>query len=248
MSIDWVAEVICVNLILARFLFDFERMGEKVDKHNKRNYRDVFHAYLVQDAEFVGEWDMPLVRSSERLPEQLIPFDQFKVGCHLDKWVHFYIHDCQFERVWKRPKYYFEKLKHCQGLISTDFSLYTNMPLAQQLWNTYRNRVLASWFQRNGVEVIPNVRWGNERSYDFCFDGIEPRKTVAIGTHGCIKKNQDKLDFQRGLEVMIERLYPKTIIVYGKASETIFAPCIQMGIRLIQFDSVFHTSRQKDGE
>ncbi len=218
-----------------------------MDKDKKRDYRDVFHAYLVKDAEFVGEWDMPLVRSSECLPEHLIPFNEFKVGCHLDKWVHFYIHDCQFERIWRRPKHYLKKLNHCQGLISTDFSLYTNMPLAQQLWNTYRNRALASWFQRNGIEVIPNVRWGSGKSYTFCFEGIEPGKTVAIGTHGCIKKSQDKLDFKRGLEVMLERVNPKTIIVYGKAPEKLLAPCIQMDIRIIQFDSSFHTSRQKEG-
>jgi hypothetical protein len=213
----------------------------------QRDYRDVFRAFLLKDAQIVGEWDMPFVRASERVPNQLVSFDKFKVGSDRDKWVHFYIHDCQFERVWNRPQHYLEKLKHCQGVISTDFSLYTNMPLAQQLWNTYRNRTLANWFQRNGIEVIPNVRWGDEKSYTFCFDGIEPGKTVAIGTHGCIKKKQDKLEFQRGLEAMLERLYPETIIVYGNAPEKLFHSCIQSGISLVRFDSLFHMSRQRDG-
>ena len=212
-----------------------------------RDYRDVFHAFLVQGAHFVGGWGMPMVRTSDRLPQQLVVFEKFKPEQDHLKWVHFYIHDQKFECIWNRPQHYLGKLKDCQGIISTDFSLYTNMPLAQQIWNTYRNRALAYWFQKNGIEVIPNVRWGMKESYSFCFDGIEPGKTVAVGTHGCIKKKQDKLDFQRGFEVMLERLYPKTIVVYGKAPKKLFASCLRNNINLIQFESLFYISRQRAG-
>ena len=53
--------------------------------------------------------------------------------------------------------------------------------------------------QDNGIEVIPNVRWNDERTYEFCFDGIEKNKTVAVGTHGCIKRKEDKTFFKIGL-------------------------------------------------
>ena len=32
----------------------------------------------------------------------------------------------------------------------------------------------------------------DERIYEFCFDGTEEDKTVAVGTHGCIKQTEDK--------------------------------------------------------
>ncbi len=227
----------------------FQKGSRIVSQKNviPRDYKDVFKAFLIKDTQFVGDWDMPMVRTSEWVPEKLIPFDKFNPERDHERWVHFFIDDFRFERIWNRPQFYLEKLKQCRGVLSTDFSLYTNMKLPHQMWNAYRNRLLASWFQQNGIEVIPKVRWGNAKSYLFCFDGIEPGKTVAIGTHGCIKKKQDKYDFQKGLEAMLERLYPKTIVIYGKAPEKLFAPCIQNGIQLIQFDSQFHLSRQKAG-
>ena len=48
----------------------------------------------------------------------------------------------------------------------------------------------------------------------FCFDGIEKGKTVAVGTHGCIKKKDGKEHFKAGLSELVKRLCPKTIIVY----------------------------------
>ena len=89
-----------------------------------------------------------------------------------DSWVMFYEHDRKFERLWNNPKQYIGKLKKFQGVISPDFSLYRNMPLVMQMWNTYRNRALAAWFNKNDIDVIPNVRFNDERTYGFCFDGI----------------------------------------------------------------------------
>jgi hypothetical protein len=112
----------------------------------------------------------------------------------------FYEHDKNFERLWNTPNKYLNKLKKFKGVISPDFSLYRNMPLVMQMWNTYRGRALAIWLQDNGVQIIPNVRFNDERTYEFCFCGIEKYSTVAIGTHGCIKKNIDKKYFKNGLE------------------------------------------------
>ena len=126
-----------------------------------------------------------------------------------DCWVVFYEHDEKFERFWNNPKAYLEKLKKFNGVISPDYSLYRSMPLVMQEWNTYRGRALAAWLQGNGVEIIPNVRFNDERTYDFCFDGIEKNKTVAIGTHGCLKSKEDKLYFELGQAVLVSKLTPK---------------------------------------
>ena len=123
--------------------------------------------------------------------------------------------------------------------------MYRNMPLCMQLWNTYRGRALASWLQENGIEVIPNVRFGDERTFAFCFDGIEKNKTVAVGTHGCIKQKEDRIFFEKGLSIMVQRLKPKTIIVYGAAPDRIFKPYRDTGINIIAFESEFSKSRRQ---
>lgn len=216
-----------------------------IEKFNK-NY-DVFHAFLVENADYDGRIELPVLRTSNLIPDRVITFSEAmaKNRSDYDVWVHFYEHDKNFERLWNNPKQYLAKLQKFKGLISPDFSLYRNMPLVMQEWNTYRSRALAHWLQENGIEIIPNVRFNDERTYEFCFDGIEKGKTVAVGTHGCIKRTRDKELFKSGLKEMVKRLSPKTIIVYGAAPEDIFKEYKDRGINIIPFESEFSKSRKQ---
>ena len=211
------------------------------------NNYDVFRAYLVENAEYAGRLELPCLSTSDMLPNELITFSKAmsKSAHNHDKWVMFYEHDRYFERLWHNPKQYLQKLKKYNGVISPDFSLYRNMPLVMQEWNTYRGRALANWMQTNGIEIIPNVRWNDERTYEFCFDGIKRNKTVAVGTHGCIKHATDKAHFKKGLEELIKRLSPQNIIVYGAAPNEVFGKYKSSGINIIQFESEFAKSRKQ---
>ena len=208
---------------------------------------DVFHSQLVQDAKYDGYYELPKINTSSELPLKVIPFSTAisRNWNDFDCWIMFFEHDVKFERLWNNPGRYLEKLKKFKGIISPDFSLYRNMPLCMQIWNTYRGRSIAFWLQHNGIEVIPNVRFGDERTFDFCFDGIERNKTVAVGTHGCIKRREDKIFFKVGLALLVQRLSPKTIIVYGSAPDNIFKPYKDMGINIIVFESEFSKSRKQ---
>lgn len=168
-----------------------------------------------------------------------------KLWSDFDCWVVFYEHDKGFERLWNNPKQYLNKLKKFKGVISPDFSLYRNMPLVMQMWNTYRGKAIAVWLQNNGIGIIPNVRTADARTFKFAFKGIECNKTVAIGTHGCIKRKDDKAYFTIGLEELVKHLYPKTIIVYGTAPDDIFMPYKNAGIKIIVFESEFAKSRKQ---
>ena len=182
---------------------------------NVKKKTDVFRSFLVKNADYDGYIELQKIKTSDLLPEKIVMFskamssswDDF--GC----WVAFYEHDKNFERIWRNPRQYLNKLKKFKGVISPDFSLYRNMPLVMQMWNTYRGRALAAWLQGNGIEIIPNVRFNDERTYGFCFDGIERFKTIAVGTHGCIKRKEDKFIFKCGLEETVKKLSPKAIIV-----------------------------------
>lgn len=208
---------------------------------------DVFRSFLVENAEYCGKIELPKLKTSDEIPNKVITFSKAMAKSHkdYDAWVVFYEDDSRFERLWHNPKAYLARLKKFRGIISPDFSLYRNMPLVMQEWNTYRGRALAHWLQRNGVEVIPNVRFSDHRSFEFCFDGIEKNKTVALGTHGCLKRKEDKLFFQMGLASLVKALSPKNIIVYGAAPESIFAPCRNRGINVISFESEFSKSRKR---
>lgn len=203
-----------------------------------KNQKDVFHAFLVENADYAGGIELPVIKTSDSIPEKVITFSKaMSKSCRdFASWVVFYEHDRNFERLWHNPKQYLNKLKKFQGVITPDFSVYRSMPLVMQMWNTYRGRALAAWLYDNGVPLIPNVRFNDERTYDFCFDGIEKNKTVAVGTHGCIRGNIDREYFKRGIAELVKRLTPQTIIVYGFAPDDIFAEYKNRGINIIRFD------------
>ena len=201
--------------------------------------KDVFNAFLVKKADYAGEEEIPCIKTSKQIPEKVITFSKSLKTKDYDNWIVFYENDEQIVRIWNSPRRYLNHLKKFKGVITPDFSLYRNMPIVMQKWETYKGKAIGVWLQANGVEVIPNVRFSDERSYEFCFSGIEKNSTVSVGTHGCIKKKVDKYYYKKGLEEMVNVLHPKTIIVYGAAPDYLFQEYINQGIEIIQFDSEF---------
>ena len=136
-------------------------------------------------------------------------------------------------------------LKRYNGVILPDFSLYRDMPLVMQLWNIYRSRAIGFWLQVNGVKVIPNLRFGDRRTYRICCDGIEKHCVIAVGSHGNLKLVQDREIFLKGLDGVVMRLQPVAIVVYGAAPEKYFKKYKDAGIRIVQFDSNYATSHKE---
>ena len=148
--------------------------------------------------------------------------------------MHFYTHDRHFECVWNNPTRYLLVLRRFSGVITPDFSLYREMPLAMQVWNSYRNRAIAFWLQREEVPIIPNVRWGDERTYAFAFEGLAQGGTVAVSTNGMLRSKVDRAYFAAGLARMVEVVKPETIVNYSQTPEDIFGPHRERGIAVIE--------------
>ena len=211
----------------------------------RRGCKDVFHAFLVEGADFAGELEIPRTEYTDAIPERLIPFSKAVSGHDFDAWVHFFEDDSAFERLWNNPNRYLPILQRYRGVIMPDFSLYRDMPLVQQQWNVYRSRAIGHWLYKNGVPVIPNIRFGDERTYELCCCGVPRGGTIAVGSHGCIKITRERECFQRGLAYVVERLQPQTIIVYGTAPDAVFGRYRKAGIRIIQFESDYSVAHSK---
>ena len=210
--------------------------------------KDVFHAFLVKDAVYDGFLEIPRILPVDASPKKLIVFSKAIKSEDHDAWIHFYEDDAAFERIWNNPRKYLPVIKRFEGVISPDFSLYRDMPLVMQLWNIYRSRALASWFQNNNIPVITNVRFGDERSYGPCCIGVPANSIIAIGTHGCIKLKRERKYLIDGLEYVVKTLAPKEIIVYGAAPDSVFEKYRQAGIKILQFDSDYMVAHRKAGE
>ena len=120
---------------------------------------DNFKFILLQNATLVGEYGIPLVSDNiSSLPTEILPFNialQLPVEQRENTWVHFYIDDYQFERIWNNPFRYLDILKQFKGVIGPNFSMFANMPKAISIFNLYRNNTLCNFYKQNGVEIIP---------------------------------------------------------------------------------------------
>jgi hypothetical protein len=160
-------------------------------------------------------WQMPIIYNNDFVPDDLIGFNYAKTSERKDLGIHFYLDDYQFERVWNCPEKYVDMFKEYDCILSPDFSLYSDMPLAMKVWNVYRSRLLGSYYQSYGIPVIPTISWAEKETFDFCFKGIPRESILSISTIG-VKQNKEAMRlWLEGVKEMLKVLNPKTILIYG---------------------------------
>jgi hypothetical protein len=174
--------------------------------------------YFYNSDRLDGMYDFPVIKKQEidLADLKLIRFSTIVKNEteDTDATVHFFEYDDRFDEVWKEPTAYIAEIGQYRQTMTPDFSIYTNMPLALQIFNTYRSRWLGTYWQKNGLVVIPTVSWSDEWSYDFCFDGIEPGSVTAVSTLGC----HDAKDlFMSGFSRMCRSIDPEVVICYAES-------------------------------
>ena len=164
---------------------------------------------------------MPLIRRQNINLEniELLGFNNARTSKETNKFLHFFLDDYQFYRVWNELKGNGEIIKEFAGALSPDFSLYLDYPISLQIYNTYRNRYCGAYWQSLGVKVVPTIGWSDEKSFDFCFDGVEKGSIVAVGTVGVMNNKEAKELFIKGYNEMLKRIEPSKIIIYGNEIE-----------------------------
>jgi len=191
--------------------------------------KDSFNAFLLDGAIFCGKLEIPLIKQNKNIKPPTKLESIRRVGSKYSDYnscVHFYEYDYIFDSkfgVWNKIIYNLKNKKGIQimelqnysAIISPDYSIYCDMPLIMQMWNVYRSRAVGAFLANNGLNVIPNVRWGLPYTYSFAFLGIEKGSIVSVGTHGCSKNNDDKNILLNGMVELIKRISPRVIMIYG---------------------------------
>jgi len=156
--------------------------------------------------------DMP----DGRLPVEMIGFNfAARYAQPENAGVHFFLGDYQFSRVWTSPEIYLQMLSRFRYVCTPDFSLYTDFPVAVQIYNHYRKHWIGAWWQRYGLNVIPSVSWSDERSLDWCFDGDPVGGTVIVSSVGTQMNARSRSLFLQGYNEMLVRLQPEAILFHG---------------------------------
>ena len=129
--------------------------------------------------------------------------------------VHFFIDDYLFQRAWNDPCRYAHLLSGYQAVMTPDFSMFTDYPVAVQLYNHWRKHQLGAYWQSLGLTVIPSICWSDHDSYAWCFDGEPVGGTVAVSSVGTQKNPLARALFMDGYAEMLRRLEPEKIIFFG---------------------------------
>lgn len=197
---------------------------------NPATLSDGCNPELVEGAKFDGIFEMPVIKKPKKviIPELLVPFSEMDRAEPDTFAVCTYENDNEFKELLINPEKYVEIIKQYQGFVTPDCSVYRDMPLAVQITNIYRSRAIGYYMQRQGIYVIPNVRWGDERTYSpmffperVAFSGIEKNSIVAVGSYGQLKNRTNRYYFEEGMKAMMDSLTPKVVLVYSKMPEEI---------------------------
>lgn len=155
--------------------------------------------------------------------------------------IHFFLGDYLFERTWSKLTQTAEFLEQYKLVLSPDFSLYTDMPKALQLFNHYKKMYVSKFWQDMGIKVVPVACWSDRRSFDFCFDGMPKNSLIAVSSVGVCRNKEAKENFTVGYEKMSETLEPTQILWYGRE-----LPCIDKSIQHIFVQPDYDNRFKKD--
>lgn len=216
--------------------------------------KDMWNAFMVNGAKFTNH-DIPICPTylPNGIPKSLISYSKAKkiykdalssgnYSFHISAFVHFCEDDQNFDgkrsSIWLYPEQAYKILCHFDGIISPDFSTFSDFPDPLKRYNTYRMRAFGYWCYTKEIPVINNVRWGTCETWSYTFDGIDINSVIFIGTVASgLKKLINRPDFEKGLYKMVEILHPHTIIVYGSANYPFFENIREKGITIISFPS-----------
>lgn len=216
--------------------------------HNQRpGCKDVFHASMLENARFDGKLEFPWLKPEQIIPNRMIPYSKAKYSKDTDQWVIFFEDDVKFESdTWDHPQIALEIIKRFRGAIAPDYSMFRDMPLIQQQWNNFRSKTIAHYWQSKGIQVLPNNRWADRRTWDIACLGVPRCSSIVLGTLGCVKDTANRQILEEGLRYIVWRLSPTSITIYGTAPSDIFQQYKDQGIKLNRVPSECEIIHQKE--
>ncbi|MGE4341596.1 MAG: DUF4417 domain-containing protein [Bacilli bacterium] len=181
--------------------------------------KDLYGAHLLEGAEWVGAEEYPKIEEwmvPKILPQKVIPFDKIKeVGDLSNYFVCFYCSDESFLKILRNPKKYLNMLRKPLEIIGFDFSVYTDMPLLKQKSQIFNNLSLSYFMGKNGIPIIPNIRYGVDRTRMDFLKAIPSNSLIAFGTYGFIKTIEEQKVWFDTIHKVIDTIHPSGVIVYG---------------------------------
>ena len=219
-----------------------------IKKSLTSRFREDEQIYLTVGATIVGTPGIPMLMNlhNTQVPRDIIPFTKARNCQNKRQYVHFYMHDREFSRVLTATDQYLDMLKLYDGVITPDCTMLIGQSPCLQQANTYMNRAVGFYLQKHGIPVIPNIRWSDESSFDYCFLGVPKGAMVSVSTHGCITSREERRMFKTGVSAMLDVIQPKIVLVHGYMPDDIFGEYTAQ-VEFHRYASQFERTHSKEG-
>lgn len=226
---------------MSDFGIDFSDFDEDEDDYTPTSYderdpscqHNVFEGQETRQFPIDNWYGIPIMKPTQTIGDKFLRFMDWKEIDDPSEYIaHFYYDDYKFISAYREPNKYIDRLRQFKAVISPDFSLYTDFPRALQILSCYRRQWCGAYWQELGIDVIPDVVWGDEESFKFCFEGLPKGGTVAVSSVGVVKdktwNNKEGDLFKKGYEEMMKRLEPATVLFYGDMIQGLEGNIIQI--------------------
>lgn len=228
--VDWGFEPFELGLgDFAAEVTDDDTEGDGSDVDDGDDLTDLYNRWDVPDALWASDndWGVPLLD----LNMQAQAFDQpwqiwgsvARTTRMAGTWL-FYTTDDRYEALWRDPSGILNT--HCAAAVEPNFSAYSNMPKAVALWQVYRKRWIARWWQSYGVRLWVDLNVAQEH-YDVNMLGI-PAGWKSFATRGYTDRiDNTHMEYEQAKRIAGEDVTP-LFLVYG-GGKAVKAECQRMG-------------------
>lgn len=105
-----------------------------------------------------NDWGVPLLdidRQCDMLPAPFVAWGSMARPTRMPGCYHFYVDDSKFAALWRNPRAILES--HCTAVVEPNYSTSEQLPLAKVVWDVYRKRWLARFWQAQGINVLVDL-------------------------------------------------------------------------------------------
>ena len=178
-----------------------------------RNRLAVRHVFPSSNA--LGFPDLLTDLCVTEAPADLVPYHAGKPS-ERDA-IHFFLEDYKFQGLWTYPERVCRCVANygCMAVCEPDFSIWLDMPLAEQIHAVYQRRWCARKWQAYGVTILPILSAGDARTWAFAWDGIPQGSAVALQ----VQTISDFGWLNDMIDCAVEKLQPTVLCVYGRETD-----------------------------
>ena len=207
---------------------------------------------IRQDMLWDGDIRRVYIKDEDTAPTQMIAWSSVGIDERMTGHViNFYADDERFEHaIWENHATFLEKIDRLKpaAMVVPDFSMFLKEPTAFNVWQAYRARWCARYWQEAGHKLVLNIQTCRQADWDWIFLGMPKRcPTASIEVRSSQGDEENKQARMRGIHEWCRRIDTGKIFIYGAEHREWVEPNLpKQGPEFVWLES-YHKARKSAG-